>query len=90
MSVHYHPGKANVLEDACSRPYMGSVVHVEKERNELVKHVNRIACLGVSLISITNCGRCDSLKWVKIFIGTRGQENQDSDLILLHLKGVVH
>ena len=29
MSVHYHPGKANVVEDSLSRLSMGSVAHVE-------------------------------------------------------------
>ena len=43
MSVHYHPGKANVVADALSRLSMGSVAHVEEERNELVKNVHKIA-----------------------------------------------
>ena len=30
MSVHYHPGKANVVADALSRLSMGSVAHVEE------------------------------------------------------------
>ena len=30
MSVHYHPGKANVGADALSRSSMGSVDHVDK------------------------------------------------------------
>ena len=29
MSVHYHPGKANVVADALSRLSMGTVAHVE-------------------------------------------------------------
>ena len=36
MSVHYHPGKANVAADSLSRFSMGSVAHVEEERNELL------------------------------------------------------
>ena len=31
MSVHYHPGKVNVVADAVSRLSMGSVAHVEEE-----------------------------------------------------------
>ena len=30
MSVHYHPGKTNVVADALSKLSMGSVAHVEK------------------------------------------------------------
>ena len=56
MSVHYHPCKENVVEDALSRLSMGSVSHVEEERKELVKDVHRLARLGVRLMSILdNC-----------------------------------
>ena len=50
MSVYYHPGKANVVVDALSTLSMGSVAHVEEERKELVKDVQRLARLGVCLI----------------------------------------
>ena len=43
-SVHYHPGKANVVADALSRLSIGSVAHVEEERKELVKDAHRISC----------------------------------------------
>ncbi|KAH0686116.1 hypothetical protein KY284_016669 [Solanum tuberosum] len=56
MSLHYHPGKANVVADALSRLSMGRVAHVEKERNELAKDVHRLARLGVRLMSISNGG----------------------------------
>ena len=52
MSVHYNPGKANVLVDALSRLSMGSVAHVDEKRKDLVKDVHRLACLGVRLMSI--------------------------------------
>ena len=35
VSVDYHPGKANVVGNALSRLFMGSVAHVEEERKEL-------------------------------------------------------
>ncbi|WMV58091.1 hypothetical protein MTR67_051476, partial [Solanum verrucosum] len=35
ISVHYHPGKANVVADALSRLSMGNVAHVEEEIKEL-------------------------------------------------------
>ena len=31
MSVHYHHGKTNILEDALRRLYKGSVAHVEED-----------------------------------------------------------
>ena len=32
MSVHYHPGKTNVVADALSKLSMGSVAHVEEKK----------------------------------------------------------
>ena len=52
MSVHYHPGKTDVVVDAISRLSMGSVAHVEKERKELVKNVHRLRRFGVRLMII--------------------------------------
>ena len=40
MSVYYHSGKANVVDDARSRLSMGSVAHVEEERKEQVNDVH--------------------------------------------------
>ena len=54
--MHYHPGKANVVDDAFRRLSMGSVAHVEEERKELVKDVHRLARLGVRLMSISDSG----------------------------------
>ena len=56
MSVHYHPGKANVVADVLSRLFMGSVSHVEVERKELVKDVYKFVRLGVRLMSISHRG----------------------------------
>ena len=56
MSMHYHPGKANVVADALSRLSMGSVAHVEEKRKELVKDVHRLDLLGVVLMNISESG----------------------------------
>ncbi|WMV24872.1 hypothetical protein MTR67_018257 [Solanum verrucosum] len=56
MSVLYHPGKANVVADDLSRFSMGSVAHVEHEKNELVRDVHRLARLGVQLVDSTKGG----------------------------------
>ena len=52
MSVHYHPGKDNVVGDALSRLSMGSVADVKEEKIELVKDAHRLARLGIRLMSI--------------------------------------
>ena len=52
MSVHYHPSKANVVAGDLTKLYMGNVAHVEVERKEIVKDVNRLARLGVCLMSM--------------------------------------
>ena len=54
MSMHYHPGKANVMADALSRLSMGSIAHVEENRKELVKDIHRLTRLGVRLMSISD------------------------------------
>ena len=56
MSVHYHPGKANVVDNALCILSMGSVAYVEEERKELVKGVHSLARLGVCLMSISDSG----------------------------------
>ena len=37
MNMLYHLGKDNVVEDACSILYMGSIEHIKEERRELGK-----------------------------------------------------
>ena len=89
MSVHYHPGKANLVEDALSILSMGSVAHFEEERKDLVKDVHRLARLGVLLMSISYSG-VTIQNGAKSFLIVEVKENQDSDPILLELKGEVH
>ena len=56
ISVHYHPGKSNVVAHALSILYMGSVAHVDEEKNEIVKDDHRLDRLGVRLMSISDSG----------------------------------
>ena len=39
INFHYHPSKANVVDDSLSRMSMGSTTHVEDEKKELVKDI---------------------------------------------------
>ena len=89
MSMHYHPGKANVVADALSRLSMGSVAHVEEERKELVKDVHRFARLGVFLMTISNSGVTIQNGEVSSLV-LEVKEKKDSDPILLELKGAFH
>ncbi|WMV32964.1 hypothetical protein MTR67_026349 [Solanum verrucosum] len=89
MSVHYNPGKANVVADALSRLSTGSVAHVKEERKELVKDVHRLALLGVCLMSISNCG-VTVQNGAESSLVAEVKEKQDNDPILLQLNGVVH
>ena len=89
MSVHYHPGKANVVADALSRLSKGSVAHVEEKRKDLVKDVHRLARLGVRLMSILDSGVTVQNR-EELSLVVEVKENQDSDPILLELKCAIH
>ena len=89
MSVHYHPGKANVVADAFSRLSMGSVAHVEEKRKELVKDFHRLARLGVRLMSISDRGVIVE-NGVESNLVVEVKEKQESDPILLELNGAVN
>ena len=56
ISLHYHPGKTNMVGDAHSRLSIRSLAYVEKEKWELVKDINRLAKLKVHLLDFENSG----------------------------------
>ena len=89
MSVHYHDGKENIVPDARSRLSMGSGAHVQGERKELVKDVHRIARLGVCLVSISDSG-VTVQNGAESSLIVEFKKKQDSDPILLELKGELH
>ena len=89
MSVHYHPGKTDVVVDAISRLSMGSVAYVEEKRKELVKDVHRLACLGVCLMSISDSG-VTVQNGEESSLVVEVKENQDTAPILLGLKNAFH
>ena len=73
---------------ALSRLSMGSVAHVEKERKELVKNVHRLRRLGVYLIIVSDNG-VTVLNEAESSLVVEVKEKQESDPILLELKGAV-
>ena len=56
MSVHYHPGNANVVSQDLRRLFMGSEAYIEEERKYLAKDVHRLSLIGVHLMSISDRG----------------------------------
>jgi len=67
----------------------GGVAHIEEKRKEVEKYIHQHALLGVSLTNTSDGGmivqnRSESSLVVKV------KKKQDSDPILLELKGAVH
>jgi len=56
MSLHYHPGKDNVVDDALSRLSIGSLAYVDEDNQELVKDIHCLPNLGVLLLDSGNGG----------------------------------
>ncbi|WMV14614.1 hypothetical protein MTR67_007999, partial [Solanum verrucosum] len=68
---------------------MRSVAHAEEERREVAKDVHRLARLGVRLMSISR-GGVTVQNGAESFLVVKVKKKQDSDPILLELKGAVH
>lgn len=49
MSLHYHIGKTNVVDDALIRLSIGSLAHMDEDKWELVKDIHHLSNLGVCL-----------------------------------------
>ncbi|XP_069145890.1 uncharacterized protein [Solanum lycopersicum] len=89
ISEHYNPGKSNKVADDLSRLSMGSVAHVEVERNELLEDIHRLDLLGFRLMSISD-NDVTIQNGAESSLVVEVKEKQDSDPILLQLKGLVH
>ncbi|WMV32978.1 hypothetical protein MTR67_026363 [Solanum verrucosum] len=77
---------ANVVADALSRLSMGSVAHVEEEKKELSKDVHHLDRLGVCLLYSSDGGVIVKNMSESLLV-SEVKEKQDSDPILLQLKG---
>ena len=85
MSVLYHPGKANIVEDTLSRVSMGSVSHVIEGKKELAHDVHRLARLGVRLFDSTEGSRVVQSS-SKSSLVSEVKEKQYLDASLVRLK----
>ena len=56
VDILYHPGKANVVEDALSRKSMGSLTDVQPERRDMVREIQRLSSLVVRLDNSEDSG----------------------------------
>ncbi|WMV37593.1 hypothetical protein MTR67_030978 [Solanum verrucosum] len=81
-------GRPRLCVDA-ARLSMGNVAHVEEERRELAKDVHRLARLGVRLMSISG-GGVTVQNGAESSLVVEVKDMQDSDPILLELKGAIH
>ena len=79
----------NVVADTLCRLSMSSVAHVQEERKDLVKDVHRLGRLGVFLMIISDSG-VTVQNGAESSLVSDVKEKQDSDPILLELKGGVH
>lgn len=85
MSLHYHPGKANVVADALSRLSMGSLSHVEGGKKGLVKDIHQLANLGVRLLD-SDEGGVVVHEMAKSSLGAEVKEKQANDPTLMQIK----
>lgn len=56
MSLHYHPCKANMVANSLSKLSMGSLSHMDKEKRDFVRDINRLDNLGVRLLDSKDSG----------------------------------
>lgn len=88
ISVLYHPVKANIGLDAISRLSMCSVTHIEDDKKELVRDVDRCSRLGVQLLDSTKgvvivCNDSESSFVIDV------KSNQGLDATFIELKEAV-
>ena len=88
ISVHYHPGKANVVANALSKLNMGNTTHTDDGKKELVKDVFRLDKLGVQLMASTS-GRVSIHPSSESSLVIKVKKGQHLDPVLMELKDSV-
>ncbi|XP_070015248.1 uncharacterized protein [Nicotiana sylvestris] len=56
VDILYHPRKANIVADALSCRFMGSLSYLQPENRGIAHEVHRLASLGVRLLDLGNVG----------------------------------
>ena len=85
MSLHYYPGKENVVADTLSRLSMVSLSHVEEGKKEMVKDIHRLTNLGVQLLNSED-REVVVHKVAKSSLCAEVKEKQVEDPILMQIK----
>ena len=85
MSLYDHPGKANVVFVALSRLSMGSLAHVDKEKQELMKDIHHLANLRFFPLDSKD-GGIFVQKVAQSSLGVEIREKQVLDLVLMKIK----
>ncbi|XP_070013217.1 uncharacterized protein [Nicotiana sylvestris] len=89
IDILYHPEKENVVADALSQKYIGSLAHLEAYQRLIAKDIHRFGSLGVHLSDSGEGGvivqnRARSSLVVKV------TEKQYNDPLLVQLKERIH
>lgn len=84
MSLHYYPGKANIVVDTLSRMSMGSLSYVNEDKWYFVKEIHHLVNLGISL-SYSKDGGVIIQEVVRPSLGAEVKQKQVLDHILMQI-----
>ena len=76
--ILYHPGKANVIADALSRKFSGSLAHISIEKRPLIQELHELVDQGL-MMKISRSGGLIAHFWVRI----KAAQSRDSVLVEL-------
>ncbi|XP_069144515.1 uncharacterized protein [Solanum lycopersicum] len=88
MNIHYHPCKANVVDDALSRMSIGSTTYLKDGKMDFVKYVHRLTRLGVRLGYSTSGGVAVHPSFVSCLV-VEVKKDEHLDPVLMELKDSV-
>jgi len=87
-TIHYHPGKANVVADALSRKSSGSLAHIQEVRRPLIKELHELVDEGVRF-DLSEVGVMIAHFQVKSFLFDKIKIAQKRDDSLLRIRNEV-